>query len=159
MKLHQTLSTAHIYPDTAQRATLPLSAPQLTIPSMICKGRAPSTQQYVCQPVPGAKLLAEPRGQGIPQRPGRACTNTLRYALHCISATQHHTLYNIIRRPFTASGGSANCRLTLPVPLLISYILRVSGSYCTALFQSLAVPKWRSGTGTTFLSVCICTFS
>lgn len=32
LKLHQTLSTAHIYPDTAKRAVLPLSVPALTIP-------------------------------------------------------------------------------------------------------------------------------
>lgn len=46
-----------------------------------------------------------------------------------------------------------------PVQLIISDMLGVGGTYCPGLFSSLTVPKRRSGTGTTFLSVCICTFS
>lgn len=135
LKRHQTLNS-HIYPGRAQRAELPLPAPELMIPQVSCEGQA---QPGTTGRVPWAELLAElcwPRPpqearQGLPRRSG----STLGFI------SQHHARYSAIKRPFRASGGSASSGLTLLVPVLISYILKVSGSYCTDLFSLLTFPS------------------
>lgn len=135
MKRHQTLNS-HIYPERAQRAELPLPAPESMIPQVSCGGQA---QPGTTGRVPWAELLAEPRWPRPPQEARQGLPRHSGSALRFIS--QHHAQYSAIKRPFRASGGSASGGLTLLVPVLISYILEVSGSYCTDLFSLLTFPS------------------
>lgn len=106
--------------------------PELTLPWTSCKGQAHPNLTCVPACAPGKPTCR--LGQGIPRRPGRACTKP-RHRLH-VTFQQHSTT-----RFITFSEDHLQHQVALPtagsrclVQLLISYILTVWGTYCLGLF-------------------------